>query len=104
MSYADKNRGGRGGGKFGKFANKPTHTVKPEEPLEYKNYKYLTKFVGPTGKIQSRRRTAFSGQNQRKLANAIKMARFLGLMPFVGSAGGGAAFPADGGRFTGRRS
>ena len=37
----------------------------------------------PNGKIQSRKRTGFSGQNQRKLATAIKRARFLGLLPYV---------------------
>jgi ribosomal protein S18 len=43
------------------------------------------KFIGPTGKLQSRRRTNFDGQDQRKLAAAVKMARFMGLLPFVGS-------------------
>lgn len=76
--------GGRGGGrrKFGKFAPKKP-LVEPEEPLDYKNIPYLSKFVAPTGKIVSRKRTGFSGQNQRRLALAIKNARLLGLMPFV---------------------
>jgi ribosomal protein S18 len=38
----------------------------------------------PNGKILSRKRTGFGGQNQRRLAVAIKNARFLGLMPFIG--------------------
>jgi small subunit ribosomal protein S18 len=58
--------------------------VKPEEPLDYKNVAYLQKFIGPTGKIMSSRRTGFSGQDQRKLARAIKNARVIGLLPFVG--------------------
>ncbi|MBK8097448.1 MAG: 30S ribosomal protein S18 [Planctomycetes bacterium] len=56
----------------------------PEEPLDYKNVAYLSRFVTPNGKIQSRKRTGFSGQNQRLLAEAIKRARLLALMPFVG--------------------
>ena len=60
--------------------------VLPEEPLEYKNIAYLAKFVSANGRIQSRKRTGFSGQNQRKLATAIKQARMVGLMPFVGRA------------------
>ena len=75
--------GRRGGGKFARFG-RPRSVVAPEEPLDYKNIAYLQKFIGPTGKISSRRRTNFSGQDQRKLACAIKNARALGLLPFVG--------------------
>ena len=73
----------RGGGKFGRFGSKRPE-VQPTEPLDYKNVAYLSKFLTPNGKIQSRKRTCFGGQNQRTLANAIKQARYLGLMPFVG--------------------
>lgn len=78
--------GGERGGKRGKFSRfaAPKKLVEPEEPLEYKNVAYLSKFVTPNGKIQSRKRTGFNGQNQRKLAEAIKRARIIGLMPFVG--------------------
>ena len=74
--------GKRGGGKFGRFVRR--REVEPEEPLDYKNIAYLTKFMTPNGKIQSRKRTGFSGQNQRLLTTAIKRARMLALMPFVG--------------------
>jgi small subunit ribosomal protein S18 len=73
---------GKRGGKFGRFGKRPE--VQPTEPLEYKNVDYLSKFLTPNGKIQSRKRTGFSGQNQRKLALAIKNARFIGLLPFIG--------------------
>ena len=82
--------GGRGrkrGGRFSKFGIRPKRVALPKEPLNYKNISYLATFVGPTGKILSRRRTGFSGQNQRKLTNAIKLARFMALLPFVGSTG-----------------
>jgi small subunit ribosomal protein S18 len=82
-------RDGGGGGprrsKFGRFGQK-RREVLPEEPLDYKNIPYLAKFVSANGRIQSRKRTGFSGQNQRKLANAIKHARLIALMPFVGRA------------------
>lgn len=87
--YRDSGRdGGRDGGgarrsKFGRFGAK-RREVLPEEPLDYKNIAYLAKFVSANGRIQSRKRTGFSGQNQRKLATAIKRARMVGLMPFVG--------------------
>jgi small subunit ribosomal protein S18 len=87
--YRDGGRdGGREGGgarrsKFGRFGQK-RREVLPEEPLDYKNVAYLAKFVSANGRIQSRKRTSFSGQNQRKLAAAIKRARMVALMPFVG--------------------
>lgn len=78
--------GGGGGGRrsrFGRFGAR-RRVVEPEEPLDYKNVAYLSKFVSANGRIQSRKRTGFSGQNQRKLAAAIKRARMIALMPFVG--------------------
>lgn len=82
--------GGNGGGrdgarrsKFGRFGAR-RREVLPEEPLDYKNVAYLSKFVSANGRIQSRKRTGFSGQNQRLLAEAIKRARLVGLLPFVG--------------------
>ena len=82
-------RGGRSGGPrkgpggFGRFT-RGKRVVAPEQPLDYKNVDDLMKFVTAVGKIHSRRRTGFSGQNQRKLGVAIKRARFLGLLPYVG--------------------
>lgn len=70
--------------RFGRFSRRKI--VEPEEPLDYKNIAYLSKFLSPNGRIQSRKRTGFSGQNQRKLASAIKRARIVGLLPFVGRA------------------
>ncbi|HEX5054136.1 MAG TPA: 30S ribosomal protein S18 [Planctomycetota bacterium] len=89
MSTMNSNGGGYrdGGGarrsKFGRFGAR-VREVLPEEPLDYKNVGYLAKFVSANGRIQSRKRTGFSGQNQRMLATAIKRARLIGLLPFVG--------------------
>jgi len=83
----DQEEGGnrRGGGsRFGRFGGGAKKSVKPEEPLDYKNIAYLAKFVTPNGRIYSRKRTGFNGQDQRRLAIAIKQARFVGLLPFVG--------------------
>lgn len=82
-----RGRRGGAGGKFGKFS-RSRRPQKPEQPLEYKNIEYLSKFIGPTGKIVSRRRTGFSGQDQRRLASAVKLARFIGLLPYTGVASG----------------
>lgn len=69
-------------GKFPRFG-RGKRVVTPEEPLDYKNVAYLARFLTPQGKIHSRKRTGFSGQDQRKLARAIKRARFMALLPYI---------------------
>jgi small subunit ribosomal protein S18 len=55
-----------------------------EAGIDYKDIEYLGRFVGPQGQILSRRRTGFTAQRQKQLKRAIKRARHLALMPFVG--------------------
>ena len=52
--------------------------------VDYKDPDFLMKFVNEQGKILPRRLTGTSLKYQRKVANAIKRARHLGLMPYVG--------------------
>jgi small subunit ribosomal protein S18 len=51
--------------------------------IDYKDVEILKKFINPSGKIISHKRTGVTAKNQRQLASAIKHARFLGLLPFV---------------------
>ncbi len=51
--------------------------------IDYKNTETLKKFINPHGRILSKRKTGVCSKHQRKLATAIKQARFLGLMPYV---------------------
>ena len=51
--------------------------------VDYKAIDVLAKFVNPNGRILGRRKTNLSAKNQRSLANAIKRARFMGLMPYI---------------------
>jgi len=51
--------------------------------IDYKDIEVLRMFVSPSGKIMSRRRTKLSAKNQRNVAESIKRARFMGLLPFV---------------------
>lgn len=51
--------------------------------IDYKNYQLLKKFTTERGKIQPRITTALCPLHQRKLAQAIKRARILALLPFV---------------------
>ncbi|MGB0260710.1 MAG: 30S ribosomal protein S18 [Flavobacteriaceae bacterium] len=52
--------------------------------IDYKDADYLLKFVNEQGKILPRRLTGTSLKYQRKLSVAIKRARHLALMPYVG--------------------
>ncbi|HIJ61355.1 MAG TPA: 30S ribosomal protein S18 [Rhodospirillaceae bacterium] len=51
--------------------------------IDYKDIKLLQRFVSERGKIVPSRITAVSAKKQRELAQAIKRARFLGLLPYV---------------------
>ena len=51
--------------------------------IDYKDVNSMRKFINPYGRILSRRRTGLTAPNQRNLAQAIKRARFMGLMPYV---------------------
>jgi small subunit ribosomal protein S18 len=51
--------------------------------IDYKDIATLRKFINPYGRILSRKRTDLTSANQRRLAKAIKRARFMGLMPYV---------------------
>jgi small subunit ribosomal protein S18 len=51
--------------------------------IDYKDIEILRKFLTPTGKIMPSKRTGVCKKNQRKLAQAIKYARFMGLLPYI---------------------
>ena len=51
--------------------------------IDYKDTKLLQRYVSERGKIVPSRITAVSAKKQRELAQAIKRARFLGLLPYV---------------------
>lgn len=51
--------------------------------IDYKDIDILKKFVNPNGRIMGAGKTGMTAKNQRKLALAIKRARFMGLLPFV---------------------
>jgi len=51
--------------------------------IDYKDADFLLKFVNEQGKILPRRITGTSTKYQKKVAQAVKRARHLGLMPYV---------------------
>ena len=51
--------------------------------VDYKDPEFLKKFLNEQGKILPRRITGTSLKYQRKVAQAVKRARHLSLMPYV---------------------
>ena len=52
--------------------------------IDYKDIATLSKFVTSQGKVFSRKRSGCSAKCQRALIQAIKRARYMGLMPYTG--------------------
>ena len=78
-------RGGAGGGRRPFFRRrKSCPFAHPNAPkIDDKDIKLLQRFVSERGKIVPSRITAVSAKKQRELAQAVKRARFLALMPYV---------------------
>lgn len=56
----------------------------PNAPkIDYKDVRTLQRFVSERGKMVPSRITAVSAKKQRELAQAIKRARYLALLPYV---------------------
>ncbi len=51
--------------------------------IDYKDVELLRRFLTPSARMIARRRTGITAKNQRKLAMAIKRARFMGLLPYI---------------------
>ena len=51
--------------------------------IDYKDTELLKKFLNPQARILSKKRTGVSTEYQKKLAVAVKRARFMGLLPYV---------------------
>lgn len=51
--------------------------------IDYKDADFLLKFVNEQGKLLPRRITGASTKYQKKVAQAVKRARHLALMPYV---------------------
>jgi small subunit ribosomal protein S18 len=84
----ERGAGGGGGGFGGRrpfFRRRKTCPFSgPNAPkIDYKDIKLLQRFISERGKIVPSRITAVSTKKQRELAQAIKRARFLGLLPYV---------------------
>ncbi|WP_374298961.1 30S ribosomal protein S18 [Ferrovibrio sp.] len=78
-------RGGAGGARRPFFRRRKTCPFSGANApkIDYKDVKLLSRFISERGKIVPSRITAVSAKKQRELAQAIKRARNLALLPFV---------------------
>lgn len=53
--------------------------------VDYKDQKTLKRFLDFQARIIRRKESGLCAKHQRKLAQAIKRARFMSLLPYVGS-------------------
>ena len=95
MSYggerAERGERGERGGREGGGQRRPFFRRKKTCPfsgdnapkIDYKDTRLLSRYISERGKIVPSRITAVSAKKQRELAQAIKRARFLGLLPYV---------------------
>ena len=58
--------------------------LKSNDLLDYKDVELLSKFLTEQGKILPRRVTGLTTKQQTKITKAIKRARILALLPFIG--------------------
>jgi small subunit ribosomal protein S18 len=89
--YGGRSESGPGGGPRGGGGRRPFFRRRktcpftgPNAPkIDYKDVKLLQRYISERGKMVPSRITAVSTKKQRALAQAIKRARFLGLLPYA---------------------
>jgi len=73
--------------RMGQFAMGPPKVVqesgKGVRYVDYRDVDKLRRMMSPNGKIYGRKRLSMSAGDQRKVAQAIKRARYMGLLPYT---------------------
>ncbi len=74
--------------RFARFGNTPKikvakKTAAGKTYVDYKDVETLRRLMSPNGKIYGRKRLQTSAAEQRMIAQAIKRARFMGLLPYT---------------------
>lgn len=52
------------------------------KPVDYKNVEIISKYINENGKILPRRFTGTCARHQKDVAQQVKLARFMGFVPF----------------------
>lgn len=74
--------------RFARFGTQPKVKVTKtgdagKEYVDYKDVENLRRLMSPNGKIYGRKRIQVTALQQRKISQAIKRARFMGLLPYT---------------------
>jgi len=83
MSFKDKDSDKGGSRPFFRRKKSCPFSGEGAPAIDYKDIKLLKRFLTERGRIVPSRITAVSAKHQRKLSEAIKRARYLGLLPYV---------------------
>ncbi len=76
--------GARRRGRFGDRFRPRKYTRINVENIDYKDLNTLRRFISDRGKVRSRRVTGLSRRHQQQLGLAVRRARELALLPYVG--------------------
>jgi small subunit ribosomal protein S18 len=71
----------RGGG--GRPRGRMTPPLTDPKAINYKNIELLERFVDEGGRIRSRRRSRINAINQHRITHAVKLARYMALLPYT---------------------
>jgi small subunit ribosomal protein S18 len=69
------------------FHSGPSNTPRAKIVIDYKNIDDLRRLMSGNGKIVSRKRAGATAKEQKRIAQAIKRARFLALLPYANAMG-----------------
>lgn len=74
--------------RFNRFNNPPKPTIVKESEngvmfVDWKDVEELRRMMTPNGKIYGRKRLGTTQRQQKLIAQAVKRARFMGLLPFT---------------------
>lgn len=74
--------------RFARFAPTPKPKIAREGAdgsiwVDYKDIENLRRMMSPNGKIYGRKRLGTNAREQKLVAQAIKRARFMGLLPYT---------------------
>jgi small subunit ribosomal protein S18 len=81
--FNNSNNAGSGGGLRKRRGRPCFFCENKKDKVDYKDVDLLRRFQADRGKIAPRRQSGCCAKHQRKVAEAIKRARQIGLLPFV---------------------
>ncbi len=69
------------------FPERRRRVIDDTTPIDFKNIELLRRFLSENGRIIPRRLSGNTQRRQREVAQAIKRARQVALLPYAGSGG-----------------